>query len=82
MDPVLVLLACAFLCLLCASALLVHHKLKHSIPNTSQHIPVPKEQWFQFDDLCALRCTHENWIMLCVSLLIGCLMAAYIVWRF
>ena len=69
---VLLLIGVSFLCI--ALILSCHHKYKHS-RNNEHYLPLD-EQWFQQEDVCVAKCTHENWIVACLGLGLFTLWAA------
>ena len=55
----LIIIGAAFLCV--ALLLLCHHKYKHS--RQDENLLPPDDQWFQQEDVCVAKCTHENWVL-------------------
>ena len=78
----LVLLLCIALATgsICVAILLLcHHKLRHSNQRHEELLLPPDEQWFQRDDICVARCTHENWVVAFLILAFGFTLTAILV---
>jgi len=75
------ILASIFLSL--AVLLLLHHKWKHCRHNdieSDEKYSKNCREWFQVEDVCVSHCTHEDWILLCLCLMVSYGILAIIYW--